>query len=68
MAGFVLLRGCPATTPRTPLAVFPLVFFRLSIIEQKLVLSACLVLMPRYLAGEAAGKVAIGTYHPRLRI
>ena len=66
MAGFVLLSWCTTTTPRALFAVLPLVFLRLAVIEYKLVLSAVLAIMPRYLAGEATSEVAFGTYHLRL--
>lgn len=65
MTGLVFLGWCPATTPWTPLAVLPLVFLRLYIGGERLILSACLILVPRYLADEATGEVAFGTYHLR---
>jgi hypothetical protein len=68
MTRLILLGWCPAAAPWTLLTVFPLVLLCLSIVQQKLMLSTCLVFMPRYFASVTASETALITYHLRLRV
>lgn len=68
MTRLILLGWCPAAAPWTLLTVFPLVFLCLSIVQQELMLSTCLVFMPRYFASVTASETALVTYHLRLRV